>query len=50
MTNHAKTLIRWHANHLQSIRGGWTKPAVALARAATARRALAIELQRARRP
>jgi hypothetical protein len=50
MTEQAARLIRYHASHIQAARGGWTAPAVALARAARARQALAIELQRARRP
>lgn len=48
MTEDAKTLIRWHADHLDSARRGYTPAAVALDRAARTRRALAIELRRAR--
>lgn len=49
MSDHAARLIRWHADHIKAARGGWTPRAVALARAATARRALADELARIRR-
>ena len=49
MTKHAETLIRWHRDHLAAARKGYTAPAVALERAARARKALAIELRKARR-
>jgi hypothetical protein len=48
MTPYAATLIRWHAAHIRAAKRGTTPHAVALARAARARIALAIELRRAR--
>ena len=45
IAEYAATLKTWHAAHIRAARRGTTPAAVALERAATARRALATQLR-----